>query len=124
MKIFHEGLFTACGIITAEYVWIFLKKEDNRDLRKRSHQGAGPTFILSVLQMVTKNPGMNVNPWIAWFRFDFLVPQEAILLPLHWNLPAKKQRMLMIPGLTVTMKPTFNIFEPYEAVAVEYCVIF
>lgn len=24
---------------------------------------------LSVLQMVTKNPGMNVNPWIVWFRF-------------------------------------------------------
>jgi len=60
---------------------------------------------------------------LGLFGLDFFVPQEASLLPLHWNLPMKTQRMLMIFGLTVTMKPTFNIIEPYEAVAVEYCVI-
>ena len=76
---------------------------------------------LSVLQMVTKKPGVNVNPWIAWFRF-FGTPRSNF--DCHYIGTCQwKQRVLMIFGLTVTMKPTFNIIEPYEAVAVEYCVI-
>ena len=47
-----------------------------------------------------------------------------ILLPLEKGTCQRKQQVFTIPGLTATMKPTFNIFEPYEAVAVEYCVIF
>ena len=55
--------------------------------------------------------------------FRFSVPQEVILLPLEKGTCQRKQQVLTIPGLAATMKPTFNIFEPYEAVAVEYYVI-